>query len=255
VREPDHGHVFVSAYERLGVGYAAVRRPDRRIAASIHAALGRVGPVINVGAGAGSYEPVDLAVVAVEPSVRMLEQRRAEAAPALRARAEELPFPSRSFAAGMAILTVHHWEDPAAGLAELRRVVRGPIAVLSWDAEVFDEFWMVSEYVPATRSLDRDVPSPAAIARLLGGGSVEPVPVPADCTDGFYAAWWRRPDAYLEPSVRAAISGLARLDPDVVERGIQQLADDLATGWWHRRHADLLNLDTYDAGYRLVIAR
>jgi SAM-dependent methyltransferase len=245
----------LSSYERLGVGYAAVRRPDRRVAAQVRAALGQVGPVINVGAGAGSYEPDDLAVVAVEPAVTMLEQRPPEAAPAVRAFAEELPFPTRSFAAGMAILTVHHWRHPAAGLAELRRVVRGPIAVLSWDADVFNDYWMVREYVPASRRLDRQVPSPAAIADLLGGGSVTAVPVPADCADGFYAAWWRRPEAYLDPSVRAAISGLARLDPNVVEPGIRKLADDLSSGTWHRRHADLLTLDTYDAGYRLVLAQ
>ena len=232
-----------------------MRRPDRRIGAQIRAALGPEGPVINLGAGAGSYEPADLAVVAVDPAVTMLEQRPPEAAPAVRGFAEELPFPSGSFAAGMAILTVHHWRDPAMGLVELRRVVRGPVAVMSWDAEVFNKFWMVSEYVPATRTLDRDVPSPTAIADRLGGGTVEIVAVPADCSDGFYAAWWRRPEAYLDASVRAAISGLARLDPELVEPGVRCLADDIASGTWAHRHADLLRLDTYDAGYRLVVSQ
>jgi SAM-dependent methyltransferase len=245
----------LSSYERLGVGYSSVRRPDRRIGAQIRAALGPEGPVVNLGAGAGSCEPADLALVAVDPAVTMLEQRPPEAAPAVRGFAEELPFPSGSFAAGMAILTVHHWRDPAMGLAELRRVVRGPVAVMSWDAEVFNKFWMVSEYVPATRTLDRDVPSPTAIADRLGGGTVEIVAVPADCSDGFYAAWWRRPEAYLDASVRAAISGLARLDPELVEPGVRCLADDIASGTWAHRHADLLRLDTYDAGYRLVVSQ
>lgn len=245
----------MTLYERLGAGYSSVRRPDPRISARIQSAIGSTGPVINVGAGAGSYEPLDVPVVAVDPAALMLQQRPPGAAPAVRAVAEALPFGDCTFAAGMAVLTVHHWPDARKGLAELRRVVHGPIAVLSWDAEIFDEYWMPAEYVPASRILDLDLPAPATIADLLGGGQVETVPVPADCTDGFYAAWWRRPDAYLDPTVRSAISGLARLTPQQVEPGIQQLAEDLATGEWQRRHASLLTLDSYDAGYRLIVAK
>lgn len=244
----------VTAYELLGVGYSAVRRPDPRIDAQIRSALGSDGPVVNVGAGTGSYEPADLPVVAVEPSPVMLAQRPAGAAPAVRAVAEALPFLDGAFGAGMAVLTVHHWGDVEAGLTELRRVVRGPVVVLSWDMGVFNNYWMVDEYVPASRRLDRDIPSPEAIAGLLGGGTVEVVPVPADCTDGFYAAWWRRPEAYLDPNVRQSISGLARLADDEVEPGLRRLADDLASGDWHQRHGALGDLDCYDAGYRLVVA-
>jgi SAM-dependent methyltransferase len=231
-----------------------VRRPDPRTEARIRSALGSKGPIINVGAGAGSYEPSDLPVVAVEPARVMLAQRPAGAAPAVRAVAEAMPFADVTFAAGMAVLTVHHWRDLSLGLKELSRVVQGPIAVLSWDREIFNRYWMVAEYVPASRTLDLDLPRPEAIAEFLGGGRVEIVPVPADCTDGFYAAWWRRPEAYLEPAVRRGISGLARLSPAQVDPGIQRLADDLSSGEWHRRHADLLELDSYDAGYRLIVA-
>jgi SAM-dependent methyltransferase len=244
----------LSAYESLGVGYRTHRRPDPRIAARIRAALGPAGSVLNVGAGAGSYEPDDRPVVAVEPSVVMLAQRPPGAAPSVRALAEPLPFPARCFASGMAILTVHHWSDPAGGLRELRRVVRGPVAVLSWDRGVFDRFWMVEEYVPASRGLDTTVPQPSEIADLLGGGRVEIVAVPGDCTDGFYAAWWRRPEAYLDAAVRASISGLARLDPGEVEPGIERLRHDLEDGTWHHRHADLLAVDAFDAGYRLIVS-
>jgi SAM-dependent methyltransferase len=244
----------LSIYEQIGRGYAGIRRPDPRINARIRPGLGSKGPVINVGAGAGSYEPTDLPVVAVEPAAVMIHQRPPGAAPAVRAVAESLPFADRTFAAGMAVLTLHHWHDVAMGLLELRRVVHGPIVVLSWDAAVFDEYWMAAEYVPASRSLDRHLPSPEAIAGLLGGGHVEVVPVPADCTDGFYAAWWRRPEAYLDPAVRRAMSGLARLAPEHVQPGLQRLADDLESGEWHRRHAALLDLDSYDAGYRLIVA-
>lgn len=242
------------AYDRLGTSYTATRRPDPRIAGQLLASLGPRGFTLNVGAGAGGYEPRDRPVVAVEPSEVMIAKRPRGSNPALRGMAEALPFPDSVFAAAMAILTIHHWRDPEAGLAELRRVTRGPVAVLTWDASVFAGFWMAKEYVPASLDLDRDVPSPQRIAGILGGATVEVVPIPSDCSDGFYAAWWRRPHAYLDPVVRQNISGLARLPEHVVEQGVARLEDDLASGAWSRRHADLLSLDSFDAGYRLVVA-
>jgi SAM-dependent methyltransferase len=211
-------------------------------------------PIINVGAGAGSYEPDDVDVVAVEPAVVMIDQRSAGSAPVVRAVAEDLPFSDGCFAAGMAILTVHHWTDPLRGLAELARVVRGPVAVLTWDASIFNDYWMVAEYVPASRTLDIEIPGPAEIVDLLGGGHVETVLVPWDCLDGFYASWWRRPEAYLDASVRASISGLARLDPLEVDPGVERLRRDLADGTWFRNHSRLLTMDYFDAGYRLAIS-
>jgi hypothetical protein len=154
----------------------------------------------------------------------------------------------------MAVLTVHHWNDLASGLIELRRVVTGAIAVVCWDAQVFNRYWMVAEYLPESRALDTHVPSPTVIADILGGGHVEVLPVPADCADGFYAAWWRRPEAYLDPAVRAGISGIARLPADRVQPAIDELRSDLASGRWLRKHGHLLQLDAFDAGYRLVVA-
>ena len=243
-----------AAYDSIGGGYAIHRRPDPRIAAQIETALGDAAPVLNLGAGAGSYEPDDRFCVAVEPAAAMLAQRLAGTAPAVRAVAEALPFPDGSFDGGMALLTVHHWSNAAAGLAELRRVVTGPVAVFTWIPEIHDHFWCIEEYLPATAGLDRLLLSPEAIADALGGGRIEVVPVPHDCTDGFYAAWWRRPEAYLDPGVRAAISGIARLRPDQVEPGMARLAADLADGTWHRRHADLLTRTEIDQGYRLVVS-
>jgi SAM-dependent methyltransferase len=243
--------------ERLGVGYALHRRPDPRIAAQVRRALGPVeeGAVVNVGAGAGSYEPDDRDVIALEPSRTMLAQRPAASAPAVEGVAEHLPFADGAFAAGLASFTIHHWTDPRAGLDELRRVVRGRIVVLTWDLAAGDEFWLVDEYLPAARTLDRGLPSPERVLELLGArGRVEPVLVPADCEDGFFAAWWRRPEAYLDPRVRAGISGIARLDDDDVTPGIERLATDLADGTWRRRHADLLAMDEFDGGYRLVVS-
>ncbi|HUQ39567.1 MAG TPA: methyltransferase domain-containing protein [Acidimicrobiales bacterium] len=242
----------MAVYDRIGTTYTAHRRPDPRIAALIRARLGAIGPVLDVGAGAGAYEPDDLAVVAVEPSVTMIAHRPAGAGPVVRGVAEALPLASQSCAAGMAVFTVHHWTDPLAGLAEVRRVVRGPIVVLTWEAEAADRFWLVDDYVPMAKTLDQHTPSPERVAEALGGGSIETVPVPSDCIDGFFVAYWARPEAYLDPSVRACISGLARLPAHGVEPGMARLAGELADGTWHDKYGHLLDHDTYDGGYRLV---
>lgn len=244
----------MAIYDRIGDGYARTRRPDPRIARQLRTALGSASNLVNVGAGSGSYEPDDLSVIAVEPSELMISQRPAHAAPVVRAVAESLPFAKDSFDAGMAVLTVHHWHDQTEGLRELRRVVRGRIAVLTWDQKVFARFWMVADYLPVSGTLDPGLPSPEQIADLLGGADIAPVLVPSDCADGFYAAWWRRPEAYLDPAVRRGISGLARLHRQDVEPALERLEADLRTGAWHQRYRDLLGLDEYDAGYRLVVA-
>lgn len=241
-------------YDAIGVGYADRRRPDPRIARRLLDALGTARHVLNVGAGAGSYEPTDRQVTAVEPSPEMIRQRPPGAAAVARAVAGGMPFASRAFDGALALLTVHHWPDPAAGLAELRRVTRGPIVVLTFDHGVHARQWLVTEYFPSMVELDRDVPAPGDIADLLGGGRVEVLAVPHDCTDGFCHAWWRRPEAYLDPRARAAISGIARLPTRDVEAGVAALRDDLADGTWRRRHADLLDREDIDAGYRLVVS-
>ncbi len=241
-------------YDSIGIGYTNVRRPDPRIADRITAALGPATHVLNLGAGAGSYEPDDRTVVAVEPSVQMIGQRPPTASPlVVRGVAGDLPFPDRSFDGALALLTVHHWPDPGQGLRELRRVTAGPIVVFGFDHHAHTAQWL-TEYLPSIVEFDRDVPSPSEVADELGGGRVEVVPVPADCIDGFCHAWWRRPEAYLDPRVRAGISVIARLPADEVRAGMERLAHDLATGGWQDRHGDLLDLDQIDAGYRLVVA-
>ncbi len=241
-------------YDVIGTGYARVRRPDPRIARQIHQALGAAATVLNVGAGAGSYEPTDRHVIAVEPSTAMVRQRPPGSALALRATAEELPFADGRFEAAMALLTVHHWSDPTIGLAELRRVTRGPIVVLTFDHAWHADQWLVAEYLPSMVTLDAQMPGPSVIAEALGGALIEVLSVPHDCTDGFCHAWWRRPDAYLDPMVRASISGIARLPGPVVDEAMARLASDLANGRWHQTHQNLLEREEIDAGYRLVIA-
>ncbi|MFO0842899.1 MAG: class I SAM-dependent methyltransferase [Gemmataceae bacterium] len=241
-------------YDTIGRGYARQRRPDPRIAARVTAALGEACSVLNVGAGAGSYEPPDRRVVAVEPSAVMLAQRPQGAAPAVRARAEALPFPDRAFDAVMAVLTLHHWADRARGLAECARVARRRVVLLTWDPEA-DCFWLLREYLPAFIEADRrQFPPVEAYAEAVGPGArvaVAAVPVPHDCADGFLGAYWARPAAYLDPAVRAGISSFARPG---AEAGLARLRADLASGAWHARHGYLLAADELELGYRLVVA-
>jgi len=241
--------------EHLGDGYAQRRRPDPRIAAQIRRALGDARRVVNVGAGAGSYEPADLDLVAVEPSPVMREQRPAGAAPCVAAHAEDLPFPDRAFDAAMAVLTVHHWQDWRAGCAELRRVA-GRCVVLTWDPAVAARFWLLSEYLPGLGAADRRR-FPATLAdqaQALGADRVEPVPIPHDCADGFLGAHWRAPERYLDPDVRAGMSVFAATPRDLVADGLARLAQDVRNGAWADRHRDLLERAELDLGYRLLVA-
>jgi SAM-dependent methyltransferase len=236
-------------YDRIGGGYGRYRRPDPRIAARIRTALGAVRTVVNVGAGTGSYEPRST-VVAVEPSATMVAQRPAGAAPAVRASALALPFRADAFDAALAILTLHHWPDWRAGVAEMMRVARDRIVILTPEAS---DFWLVRDYFPEIGALDRRwLPPVAELVDLLGGAQVLPVPVPWDCTDGFLGAHWRRPQSYLDAGVRGAISAFSQVGD--VQGGIARLRRDLRKGTWARRNAELADREELDVGYRLVVA-
>jgi SAM-dependent methyltransferase len=244
----------MALYDVIGRSYAATRRPDRRIAAAIHAALGDAASVINVGAGAGSYEPAST-VAAVEPSLVMMKQRPPGSAPVVQAVAEQLPLRDNCADAAMALLTVHHWSDVAAGVAEMRRVARHRLVFLTWRPDQLGRFWL-SDYLPRSAWLDATTEVPVTtLAQLLPNAQVRSVPIPHDCTDGFGAAYWRRPQAYLDPVVRAGISFFAKNPDSELRAGLDRLSADLATGRWQREHADLLELDSLDVGYCLLIAR
>ncbi|AVH61072.1 methyltransferase domain-containing protein [Streptomyces sp. HG99] len=244
----------MATYDSIGGTYSSTRRPDPRIAARIHKALGDAATVINVGAGAGSYEPPQT-VLAVEPSSVMIAQRPAGSARAMQASAESIPLADDSADAAMALLTVHHWTDLEAGIGELLRIARRRVVILTWDQVAFRRFWLVHDYLPEAATFD-DTRAIAIdrLAALLGGARIETVPIPHDCTDGFGAAFWRRPDAYLDPQVRAGISMLAQTGEEVLRPGLARLSDDLSSGLWYERHADLLARGTLDAGYRLLVA-
>jgi len=244
---------MTETYDKIGIDYAALRRPDPRWAARIHRALEGRRAVVNVGAGAGSYEPERMSVVAVEPSWTMIGQRPPEAAPVVRGVAERLPFPDDAFDVALAVLTVHHWSDPGAGLAEMRRVAPRQVLV-TWDPGFFDRFWLVRDYLPEVTARDSRLPALATVLEHLGPAEVEALPVTEDCTDGVLGAYWKRPQAYLDARVRGGASGLALLDQEVVDAAMARLKSDLDTGRWQARNADLANLREIDLGYRLVIA-
>lgn len=240
-------------YDAIGATYARTRQPDPRVRDAIWAALGEAKSVVNVGAGSGSYEPPQT-LLAVEPSMVMIAQRPPNLAPAAVTTAERIPLPDKSVDAALAVLTIHHWPDFAAGIAEMRRVARS-VVVFTWDFDVFRNFWLC-DYIPAIVEADERVAVPIGrLTGLLQTDDVRTVPVPHDCADGFMGAFWRRPEAYLDPEVRAGISTFAKLDRSVVNAGLEVLLEDLQSGAWHERYGDLLSLEELDLGYRLVVAR
>jgi SAM-dependent methyltransferase len=245
----------MALYDSLGRSYTVTRRADPRIAAQISLAVAGFDAVVNIGAGTGSYEPAHT-IAAIEPSQIMIGQRPAGAARAIRAVAEYLPLRDNCADAALAVLTVHHWSDLAAGIAEMRRIARNRLVIVTWDADVFGEkFWLVSDYLPEARAADAALAVPVdRLLSLLADPVITPLPVPHDCADGFAAAFWRRPEAYLDPAVQAGMSLFTKTGKAMVEAGLTRLAADLQSGRWQREHAGLLELAQLDLGYRLITA-
>ncbi|HEX3325254.1 MAG TPA: class I SAM-dependent methyltransferase [Solirubrobacterales bacterium] len=241
------------AYNRIGLNYSDFRQPDPRIEATIWGALDDARSVVNVGAGAGSYEPTDREVIAIEPSPVMIAQRPLGAAPAIEGLAEALPLADKSIDAAMGVLTIHHWQDLDAGLAEMRRVARRRIVLLTLDAEIATETWLVKDYFPEAGSMDRDVmPSRATIQANLPGAVIEAVPVPSGCLDGFTIALWDRPELLLDPEVRRASSIWHRMPPEAAKHGLKRLRAELESGRWDEKYGHLRSQAELDIGLRLV---
>lgn len=243
-------------YGRIGTGYARIRQPDPRIAAQFHAALGDARTVLNVGAGAGSYEPTDRQVTAVEPSASMRAQRPAQLSEAVDATAETLPFEADSFDASMASVTIHQWPDFEAGLHGMRRVTTGPVVILTFDPTPPVKWW-IDDYVPELLAVEaKRMPAIDRVAAAVGDiTEVQTVFVPNDCIDGFGQAFYGRPERMLDPEVRRAMSAWSFLDDEVVERFVTALSADLESGTWDERYGAYRELDTFDVGMRLVIGR
>jgi SAM-dependent methyltransferase len=241
-------------YDTIGATYTVTRRTEPRIADAVWAALGDARTVLNVGAGTGSYEPIGLDVVAVEPSTLMRAQRPTGAAPCVAAVAERLPFDDQSFDAAMAVSTVHHWPDPIAGLREMRRVARRVVVFTcdSTDAGWRRRFWLTRDYLPEVADFSVGRPSLIEQARAIGA-RVEPVLIPWDCADGLFEAYWRRPEAYLDEQVRRGVSVWARVGPEAEQRAVRSLRDDLLSGRWAERNRDIVALDAAELGLRLLV--
>ncbi|HSS32252.1 MAG TPA: methyltransferase domain-containing protein [Solirubrobacterales bacterium] len=241
-------------YEQIGTVYNRFRRADPRIAARIEAALGEARTVVNVGAGTGSYEPSDRWVLAVEPSAEMRAQRPPAVAPAIAASAEQLPLDDDSVDAAMACVTIHHWDPQDAGLAELRRVARGPVVVFTFDLEALPP-WQLDLLREGVEIELRRFRTLAEVEAGLGGRTrVETIPTPADCTDGFFEAYWNRPEMLLDSEVRAGQSFWRHLQPGREEAIVERLRDELESGAWDREHGHLREMKGFDGALRLVIS-
>jgi SAM-dependent methyltransferase len=242
-------------YDQIGRTYLSTRRPDPRIASAIGVVLRDAKTIVNVGAGAGAYEPVGRPLIGVEPSWQMIRHRSHGASPVVQAVAEALPFGPGTFDVALAVLTLHHWADWRLGVAEMKRVARRAV-VFAFDPNVLADFWLTGTYFPEIiQHGRRQGPSMAELADALGDCTVDQVSIPHDCVDGFLAAFWRRPETYLDPGVRASMSGFSLLGRDLVSRGIARLETDLKSGVWEERFGYLRSLDALDAGYRLLATR
>jgi SAM-dependent methyltransferase len=247
----------VALYDTIGHGYSQTRREDPHFRAQIHAALGDARTVVNVGAGTGAYEPPNRHVIAIEPSDVMAAQRPRHLAPAIRASAGSVPLRDRSVDAAMAILSVHHWdEEREKGVRELRRVARGPVVILTYDAIVSGGMWLMADYLPEVASMDlRIFPPPEQLAEWLGNEvRIEKLPIPRDTPDWQLGSFWAHPERVLDANARAATSGFARMPTNVVNRVVSEVSRDLASGEWDERYGHLRELDALDVGLRLVVS-
>lgn len=244
-----------ASYNTIGRGYSEIRCPDPRIASAIWTALGSASSVVNVGAGAGSYEPQDREVIAIEPSQVMIAQRPADAAPAIQASAEALPLEDQSVDAAMAVLTLHHWDDVQRGISELIRVTRKRLVLATMDVEVIAQQWLIRDYLPEVLATHAaGFPDIKWLLEVLPRPTAAAIPVPRDCTDGFMAAFWARPEAYLDPAFRAVASPWHQVAPEAVERALERLSSDLASGEWDQRYGELRRRRALDVGLRLICA-
>lgn len=240
-------------YAQIGPGYAQYRRPEPAIAARIEGALGDAATVLNVGAGAGSYEPLDREVTAVEPSATMRAQRPQQLSAAIAASSENLPFADDSFDASMATFTVHQWQDLAKGLAEMRRVTRGPVVILSCDPALLSRFWLIDYAAKVIETEASRYPAPDRIAELLGGARIEAVPIPLNCTDGFGEAYYGRPEMLLDEGARQANSAWSFLTEAEVASAVSALRTDLQSGRWDELHGELRSQAFFEGSLVLIV--
>jgi hypothetical protein len=254
-RRHEDGSAGDTNYGRIGVAYSTYRQPDPRFAAAIAGAIGGARTVLNVGAGAGSYEPTDRDVTAVEPSASMRAQRPSHLPPAIDAMAEDLPFPDKAFDAAMTTFSIHQWSDLVAGLTEMRRVARGPIVIMTEDPDLLGRFWL-ADYAPQViTSSARRYPSIASIAEVLGEVEVANIPIPLECVDGFNEAYYGRPEMLLDPLARTSCSAWTFVDEPTAASYVERLESDLADGTWDRKYGHLRTQPAFDGSLVLIVSR
>lgn len=239
-------------YDDIGINYSVTRGTDPKIAKQLNSELQGATRIVNIGAGTGSYEPEDIDLVAVEPSAEMIAQRKLGAHRAEQAFAENLPFEDSSFSHAMTVLSMHHWENRALAFKEINRVATDKFVAITWDPNS-DPFWLTRDYFPEIHEMDKDIfPNVEELNKYFDEVISIPLQIPSDCKDGFLAAFWKRPEAYLNSTVRQSISPFSKIKN--VSEGLQKLEDDLASGVWAKNNLAILSLSSLDVGYRIISA-
>lgn len=240
-------------YDAIGTNYAVTRRTDPQIAQQLYAELAGATQIVNIGAGTGSYEPEGVDLVAVEPSAEMISQRKSGAHPVEQAFAEKLPFADNSFSHAMTVLSMHHWTNRAAAFREINRVATERFVAITWDPTA-EPFWLTRDYFPEIYETDKAIfPDLAELEEYFAEVKIRPLQIPNNCQDGFFAAFWQRPEAYLSSQVRQAMSPFAKITS--LSEGLQKLKTDLTSGAWAAKNHAILGVPFLDAGYRLVTAK
>ncbi|NOX52787.1 MAG: class I SAM-dependent methyltransferase [Gammaproteobacteria bacterium] len=240
-------------YDNIGINYSVQRHTDPRIASQLFSELKEATRIVNIGAGTGSYEPENIELVAVEPSSKMIAQRKMGSHKVEKAFAEELPFENNSFSHAMTVLSMHHWENRELAFREINRVVTEKFVAITWDPES-DPFWLTRDYFPEIYELDKRIfPKLDELSEHFDEVGMRPLPIPSDCIDGFLAAFWKKPEAYLSHDVRQSISPFSKINN--LADGLQKLKEDLASGVWARNNSSILDSITLDVGYKVVWAQ
>lgn len=238
-------------YDKIGKGYSIGRREDPRIASDIFQFLIDADSILNIGAGAGSYEPSGKYLVAIEPSQKMISQRPINAAPVMQAFAESLPCSDKAFTHSMTVLSMHHWADRETAFKEIKRVTKKRFIAVTWNPDS-QPFWLTEDYFPEIHTIDASIfPSLAEMKKQFSTVDFYPLNIPTDCIDGFTAAYWARPHAYLDPLVRSSMSTFSRISG--VESGLQKLAEDLGSGLWAKKYGYLTSREELDVGYGIAV--
>lgn len=240
-------------YDKIGIDYAQKRQSDPRIASQILEKLKGAKRIVNIGAGTGSYEPKHMDLIAIEPSQEMIKQRPENAHKVIQGSAESLPLPDQSFSHALTILSMHHWKNRELAFKEINRVATDKFVAVSWNPES-KPFWLTRDYFPEMIEVDRQIfPSVRELETNFDNVEVCPLLIPEDCIDGFLAAYWKRPSAYLNKAVRQSISSFSKLDN--INTGLEKLEFDLETGSWHKTNRSILNKTTLDTGYIIISAK